>query len=55
MNGLKAVQGGHPGGGIPAPPLRRWRREPNITQGKEAGMQLKTILNHVQKFKSFVC
>ena len=32
----------------------RWGYEPNITQGKKAGMQVKTNLNHVQKFKSFV-
>lgn len=41
-------------GSIPAPSLRRGRCEPTITRGKKAELQLKTILNRVRKFKSFV-
>jgi len=38
----------------PAPVLRRWKYELTIEQNKRNRMQIKTILNHVQKFKSFV-
>lgn len=39
---------------IPALSLREWRLRATIYQKNKTGMQLKTILNHVQKFKSFV-
>ena len=38
----------------PAPTLRRWKCELTIWQRKRNRMQIKTILNRVQKFKSFV-